>query len=342
MTNDNPGYNYNNIIYVECPGSSSQQREVLIEQINKISGVESVSSASVLLFYPQSGNNISLPGEQKELINFAELYYANDSYIIDMEFNIIKGESFSKERSAPGDILISEDFEEKLINLTNWEDGVIGKTVHTSEKGLGTIVGVYEKIRVGTIIDEDIRPSLISFSNRVERYLFIKMREITLENQNQLNEIISQTIKTDNFTINNYSESILKRYNEARIFRNTILAGGVITTIIMLLGLIAYITNEIGRRSSEIAIRKINGALERDIVKLFIIDIYKLAIPSIIIGATVAYYLSNQILQNFTKKIDLDFSLLALCSIIVLTIITISTYLSCLKISKQNPSDNIK
>lgn len=341
MTNENPGYNYQNIIYIETPGSTTQQRDVLVEQLSKIAEVESISWASVLLFYPQSGNNINLPGETKELFNYAELYYANDSYIKDMKFNIIKGEPFSKEKSAPEDILISEDFEEKLLNMTNWRDGVIGKTVQTSEKGLATIVGVYQKIRVGTIIDEDIRPSLISYSNKVDRYIFLKMKDISLESQNKISEVISNTIKSDNYTINAYGESLIKRYNQARIFRNTILAGGIIATLIMLLGLIAYITNEISRRSSEIAIRKINGALERDIVTLFIIDIYKLAIPSIFIGAVISNYLSNQILQNFTKKIALNLILLLGCSLFVLIIITISTYLSCLKISKQNPSQNL-
>ena len=258
-----------------------------------------------------------------------------------MKFNIIKGEPFSKEKSAPNDILISEDFEEKLLNMTNWSDGVIGKTVQTSEKGLATIVGVYQKIRVGTIIDEDIRPSLISYSNKVDRYIFLKMEDMSLEKQNKISEVISNTLKSDNFTINSYGESLIKRYNQARIFRNTILAGGIIATLIMLFGLIAYITNEISRRSSEIAIRKINGALERDIVRLFIIDIYKLAIPSIIIGAFVSNYLSNQILHNFSKKIAVNLVLLLGCSLFILIIITFSTYLSCLKISKQNPSRNI-
>ena len=341
MTNEDPGYNYQNIVYIESPGSTTKQREVLVEQLGKIAGVESVSWASVLLFYPQSGNNITLPGQPKELFNFAELYYANDSYIRDMKFNIIKGEPFSKEKSAPNDILISEDFEEKLLNMTNWRDGVIGKTVQTSEKGLATIVGVYQKIRVGTIIDEDIRPSLISYSNKVDRYIFLKMEDMSLEKQNKISEVISNTLKSDNFTINSYGESLIKRYNQARIFRNTILAGGIIATLIMLFGLIAYITNEISRRSSEIAIRKINGALERDIVRLFIIDIYKLAIPSIIIGAFVSNYLSNQILHNFSKKIAVNLVLLLGCSLFILIIITFSTYLSCLKISKQNPSRNI-
>ena len=164
---------------------------------------------------------------------------------------------------------------------------------------------------------------------------------MSLEKQNKISEVISNTLKSDNFTINSYGESLIKRYNQARIFRNTILAGGIIATLIMLFGLIAYITNEISRRSSEIAIRKINGALERDIVRLFIIDIYKLAIPSIIIGAFVSNYLSNQILHNFSKKIAVNLVLLLGCSLFILIIITFSTYLSCLKISKQNPSRNI-
>ncbi len=67
-------------------------------------------------------------------------------------------------------------------------------------------------------------------------------------------------------------------------FRNGILVAGIVTMIIALFGLVGYTSDEVNRRRKEIAIRKVNGAKVKDILRIFLKDIMKIALPCIIVG----------------------------------------------------------
>ena len=55
--------------------------------------------------------------------------------------------------------------------------------------------------------------------------------------------------------------------------------GGIVTLIITLIGLIGYINDETNRRGKEIAVRKINGATEVNILSLMTRDVAWMALP---------------------------------------------------------------
>jgi len=63
--------------------------------------------------------------------------------------------------------------------------------------------------------------------------------------------------------------------------------------LITVIGLIGYLNDEIARSRKSLAIRKINGATVNNIVRIFVTDIWKIAIPSVILGLAGAWYLAS-------------------------------------------------
>ena len=105
-------------------------------------------------------------------------------------------------------------------------------------------------------------------------------------------------------------------YKDIRLFRDSVIVAGLIMLVITLLGLFGYITDEVHRRSKEIAIRKVNGATSMDILRILSVNISFIAIPSILIGLGFAYMVGTEWLKQFAVKIPLSIALFAGCGFI--------------------------
>ena len=139
-----------------------------------------------------------------------------------------------------------------------------------------------------------------------------------------------------------YSALIEDVYSDARKFRDQVMIGGSITLIIALIGLIGYTNDEINRRRKELAIRKVNGAILKDILSLFLGDIMKIAIPAILIGSVGSYFVAEHWQQQFAAKIPLSWWLfLSGAALVVLVIIVCVVYRVCRAVN-DDPVNSLK
>ena len=112
--------------------------------------------------------------------------------------------------------------------------------------------------------------------------------------------------------------------------------------IIALTGLVAYVRDEVSRRRSEIAIRLIHGASMADVQKIFLLDLLKIALPAVVIGALCAWKVGEQLLQLFAVKIDLTWYLFAECILIVCLVVWLVAFGMVWKAARANPTENLK
>ena len=105
--------------------------------------------------------------------------------------------------------------------------------------------------------------------------------------------------------VKSYASELANQYASQLNFRNGILVAGIVTMIIALFGLVGYTSDEVNRRRKEIAIRKVNGAKVKDILRIFLKDIIKIALPCIIVGDLGAWLIARQWLMSFSEKITM-------------------------------------
>jgi putative ABC transport system permease protein len=342
MVNDNPGYAYENLLYCNTSGVTKVERQKAIEELKRIPEVQAVATCSTLPMFGTSGNNVSEPGKKQELFNIADLYHADANYLSLMEIPVVAGKDFEHSAADSAQVLVSQSFADKLAKMLNWKDGVVGKAIQISEHGVCTIKGVYRNIRIGSISDPDDRPSIISYSNLPVRNIMIKLQHINSENIRQVNKVLQTALPNKDIVITPYKTSMTFLYTSSRLFRNSVLIGGIITLIIVLIGLIGYTNDEISRRSAEIAIRKVNGASAREILRLFIKDILRIAIPALVIGELMAAVAAEKWMENFAQKTSLSLFIFLGCGIAVLVIILSVVSLDSYRTAVQNPVDAIK
>ena len=343
MINDDIGYDYSTLGSVLLDGVSIEQRQLALEELRKLASVKEVTMSYANLTEFQSGDNIYLPDDDHEYMNIADLFHVGNSYFDVMGIPIVSGRTFTEQTDTMREVMVSRRFEERMKKLAGW-DQALGKQIHcTSFDGLHTIVGVFEDIRIGSITYPDTRPSVCFYSRKPENMHYLLIRFYTMDGLEAANKRLKELV-TDNPDINitPYSQMVVKLYTDARNFRTTVMIGGLVALLVALIGLIGYLSGEIGRRQKEIAIRKVNGARTADVIRLFIIDIMRVALPATFIGTVGAWYVSRLWQEQFCEKAVLSPLLFIGCALLVLLVILCVVCIGCRRVTTSNPVDYLK
>ncbi|MDH6342077.1 putative ABC transport system permease protein [Parabacteroides sp. PFB2-12] len=345
MVNDDTGYNADQIAYCELSGVNRELRQKALDEVGRLAEVAEVSSASSLLFYGASGNNIALPDNDTDMFNVADLYFVGNNYFDMMQIPIIEGRLF-REHGAANEVMVSRSFANKILAYVDWTDGVIGKEIliseHSEEGGTFTICGVYENIRIGAIGMEDTRPSIMFSATTPANYMQIKFHQLTAESMKAVEDLLVRLLPDKDIQLYSYEAELLNRYSDSKRFRDQVLIGGLITLIICLIGLLGYTSDEMNRRRKETAIRKVNGATIMDILRLFVTDISRIALPALIIGGMGAALVASRWMQQFPQKADVSILTYLCCGVVVFLIILCAVAIKSFKAAVDNPAESVK
>ena len=346
MVNDNPGYSYERLAFCNLEGVSQSSRKALMDEIRKQGEVEDVTTCYELPAFSGSGDIVYRPGSEDAVAHFRDLYGTNANFVSLLEMKVIEGQAFDESYSDSMQlVMVSRQMATELANAFQWKDGVVGKKLDIGGHGTDdpfTVVGVYDDVRMGRIDQEGMVNSAIFFSKRAEQTLVVKFRERNAENLAHINNVIKEFLPDREINLIDYRFSLTKLYDTSRIFRDSVVAGGIITLIIALIGLIGYINDETNRRGKEIAVRKINGATERDILRLISSDIVWMALPAILIGAGASWFASEKWLQQFSEKIPMNAGLFATGSVVVLAVILLTVVYRTWMVANANPVLSLK
>ena len=343
MVNDNPGYDYSTLGSVLKDGVSSEQCLLAMEELRKLSCVKGVTMAYANLTEHQSGDNIYLPGSERENMNIADLFYVGDGYFDVMGIPIVSGRTFSEQTDTLREVMVSRQFEERMKQIAGWDRAVGKQIICTSFEGPYTIVGVYEDTRIGSITNPDTRPSICYYSRKPDRMHYILIRFQSMDGLEEANKLVKE-LMSDNpdIAVTPYNQMVTELYTDAHRFRTTVMIGGLVALLIALIGLVGYLAGEIGRRQKEIAIRKVNGATIADVLRLFQTDILRVVLPAVVIGAAGAWYVARLWLEQFSEKTALSPLIFiggaALVTAVILTVVC----LGCYRVASSNPVDYLK
>lgn len=342
MVNDNPGYRPDEIGLCYLSGTDSTARRKVIDEMMRLPEVKAVSSCYHPLFHPASGNNISLPDEERQLFNIADLYTCGEGYLDMMGIPVIEGGSFTEGVSRSEEVMVSRSFVEKMGNFVDWSDGVVGKQINISEHGLRTICGVFEDFRLGSINIPDERPKVLFYGSAPSPYLLVQFHSLTSEAMSHAQELLDRTFPDRKLSIQSYRGELADCYQDTRRFHHSVMIGGLVTLIISLIGLVGYTNDEVNRRRKEMAIRKINGATIREVVTMFNRDIARIALPAVVLGGAFAYAVAGKWQEQFVEKVPLSWYLFVGCGIIVLAVILLVVTVNSEKAARENPVNCLK
>lgn len=348
LTNYRTGFEYKNILYTSLSGTQNVERERCIQELKRLPNVSGVTWGYQEMFMKCSGNNVYDPQNDKEYMNIADMYDVGPDYHKVFSIPILEGTGFTTELgdSVSQEVMVSRSFIDKMEKLAGWTGSPIGKQVFITEhQGRPyTICGVYEEIHLGSQVAEDFddRPTVMFYNTHPNYLLYIRLKEMGPEQIKEIQDIVSRTMPSQEKQVYSLDLEMANQYNMLLHVRNSILFVGLCILVIALIGLIAYIRDEVNRRRSEIAIRIIHGAQVKDVQLIFLKDILKIAIPAVLIGTAFALFASNRLLELFAFKINLTGYIFGGCILVVLIIMLILSTSMIWKAARSNPINNLR
>ena len=344
------GYDYDNVAIVSIDASDANQRQQCMAEIRRMPNVKDCCSTYSVPIngYNSGGNMVGIPGDDNNTINIMEMSGVDDNYFKMMNIPIVQGSFFTDRSDSCRQVIIDERCAEKLIKTWHWKDGVVGKQITCTghDENVFTVCGVCKNVRWG-----DVRtcgdmmngfPLLYFYSLKRSFYILVKFNELKEESLSELQTKVQSLYPNNKVIVKSYASELANQYASQLNFRNGILVAGIGTMIIALFGLVGYTSDEVNRRRKEIAIRKVNGAKVKDILRIFLKNIMKIALPCIIVGDIGAWLIARQWLMSFSEKITLTPLLFICVTILLLVIIALSVIINCYKVANSNPVKYLK
>lgn len=350
MLSTNPGYDYDNVAIVTVNASNANQRNQSFAEIKRMPNVKKCCSTYHIPLngYGRSGNMVGTPGDDTNTFNIIDMEGVDDNFFKMMNIPIVQGTFFTERNDSCRQVIIDERGAEKLINIWHWKDGVVGKQITCTghDEYVFTICGVCKNIRWGDMATDgdDMKnfPALYFYAPKTAYYMLVKFNEQKDESLSELQQKVQSLYPNNQVIVTSYASELASQYSSQLNFRNGILVAGIVTMIIALFGLVGYTSDEVNRRRKEIAIRKVNGAKVKDILRIFLKDIMKIALPCIIVGDLGAWLIARQWLMSFSEKITMTPLLFIGVTIILLVIIGLSVVINCYKVANSNPVKYLK
>lgn len=348
VSNADTGYDYKNLYYFDMFDGDRQALVRAVQTLKSLPEVTGVAAAYNLPFDGSNGDNVYLPGDDRELFNIA------DQYECSPEFYDLMGIEFLEGR-APRDsseIVVDEKFVTKMAGFTDWSDGAVGKQVFITghdrsrdeDRSYFTISGVYKSYIIGNLTGVDPRPSALFYGEigSMSSWMPHTFFKVSPDALPKVHQALEQALEGREINILSYEEQMRAAYADSKKMRNTMAIGAVFSLLIALLGLIGFIRDESLRRSKEMAVRKINGATTQDILGVFATDILKLSLVMALLADIAAFFVARKWLEQFAEKVSLNPLYFIGGALIVLLIVLGVVVLNCLKIARENPVESLK
>lgn len=335
LINKNPGYDEGNVAMVYNPSRTKVESEALKAALMGLPYVEDITKSDG---YPGAGYSGEIVRDETGRELFSTRFdYVGENYIEVMGMELATGR-FPKDSS---EILVNEKFAE-LVNLT--PETVVGKRFGFggSLSSQPIVSGVVKDFTTGTYYQEQ-QPYV---GVNAEKYILncwnIKLAAPAEESYMKLTAALPELTNGKapySFLFSNRKREL---YKDVAEFRSLITIAAVLLMLICAIGMTGYMTDEMRRRSREIAIRKVNGATTSSVVRLICRSVLVTALPAVALGTAVAWYFSALWLDQFAVTLNGLWFKFVLSAMITLVFIMVIAVLLTTRRASANPVENLK
>ncbi|MCP4723886.1 MAG: FtsX-like permease family protein [bacterium] len=329
IRNNGLGYNKENIVNVTIFSDETQKNYPLYK--DRIMGNPSVLGVTATSFTPSVTNwREGLPFEGRDETNSIGFFrMAGDFNIIDVfEMEIIEGRTFDRNFST--DLFNAHILNEAAVKAIGWDiKEAVGKGFgYQDDEGImkGRVIGVVKDFNFRSL-HHQVDPMAVTVLPAFFQYVSIRIDPDNVTTvleflENEWNEVNSGYP----FEYYFYDEEFDKLYKADSRTEKLFNYFTFLAIFVACLGLFALSSYTVQKRSKEIGIRKVLGANFPKMILLLMKEFLLMIIIANTLAIPAAYYLSDNWLQNFAFKADLNMNIFILSSILtfLIAIITIS------------------
>jgi putative ABC transport system permease protein len=349
MLSGNLGYNKNALLILTTPKDWTQegynQIQSVRQELSRINGVDN----STVSFEIPDGNNgwdipILKPGQDSTHAIPAKILQPDEGYADTYQLPMLAGPFFSTNRNDFDHLrIVINETAAKALGWKNPADA-IGNQVTVAGLNTFKVIGVIKDFhfesmqsRITPIVFVNVR------NNLMFRYITLKISSNNITGtidavRNKWAKLLPNAIFDYTFM-----DDVLQRlYTNEVNLKKAGFAATVLSTTIVVLGIIGLIILNIGRRKKEIAMRKVLGASSLNIIYHFNREFLLILLLSNFIAWPVCWLVLNNWLNGYFYRTDLSLlpfmEVSLIIAILAFCLISLLTY----KVSVSNPVENIR
>lgn len=206
----------------------------------------------------------------------------------------------------------------------------------------GTVAGVTEDYNYTGVFEENI-PLVMLHRNFFQFVLMVRLDEDRMEDAVKALEAAWDEVYPESQS--NFiplGDIFRSQYRNEFNARDLVLAFTLLCFLIADLGLIVFMAFIIRRRTKEIAIRKVNGAMARDIVGMLNSNFIRYMALAFVAAVPLSWLVLHAWLQRFAYKTSLDWWIFAAAGVIVLAVSLLSVSLQSWRAASLNPVEGVR
>ncbi len=344
IQNSKIGFDKDQVIVVNNPGLTGENRETFRNEIEKLSGVKSASFGGFLPVANSSRTDNTFATEAVMNSDNAfnmQAWRIDYNYIPTLGMEIVKGRNFSPDFGADSTAII---INETTANLLDGADPIGRKLYSKDEQGVNveyTIIGVVKNFNF-----ESLRKNIGPLSLRLGNNSWVSAFRINTPNVQSLLNTIETTYKDFApgmpFSYQFLDEAFDNMYRQEQRIGKVAISFAILAIAIACLGLFGLATYMAEQRTKEIGIRKVLGASASNVVSMLSVDFLRLVFISFMIAAPVSWWVMHKWLEDFAFRISLGWWIFTVTGAFALILALLTVSYQALKAANANPVKSLR
>lgn len=336
MQNYTPGFNKDQVVYLKLNQQLLDQRNAFA---NELMQSPDVTDYAYTDWIPESDITASISGSWKENDFRFDRWFVDKRFMKLMEIPLASGNGFSENREET-EVIFSETalkqmpFLEKYRDQQVWTAGVSGGA---------RFVGVAKDIHHLSLRQGYAPLEYVCMGNAYQfDYMLLKISSNAGEAMKHIGEVFDRFSKYNNLELKFLDDAMQQRYEKESRLTQAISLFGLIAIIISLAGVYGMIVYNAQYKRKEIALRKVNGATEKEILVLLNRGFFLSLGGSFLLSCPLAYYVISFWLSGFAYRTPVHWWIFLLAGSIVFLISLLTVSWQSWRAATVNPVEGLK
>ncbi len=332
-----PGFSKDNVIYFRAEGRIGESKDAFLMELKKIPGVINVTCSDHTLIGHEHTTSLSWEGKNPDDNIAFEFAFTGYNVAETFGLEMSSGRSFSSDYGDEASKIILNETAIKAMGIHD----PIGKKVDFWGKK-EEIIGIVKDFHFESF-HEKIKPLFFKFNEKESNLIMVRLKAYsgreTISRIEALYEKFNAGFIFDyKYLDQDFQNEYLAEQRASELSRY--FAGiAILITCLGLIGLVAY---TVERRSKEIALRKISGSNEFQIINLLSMEFTSLVILALLISLPSAYLIARLWLGNFAYRTDLGYGIFITAGLSAMAIACITVSWVSWKAATRNPVDALR
>ena len=334
MRNYNMGYNCDNLLLMNNT-VELERIPALRDILENITGIERVSFASDAL--PESGSNQTFQ-HHGQTLSFQEFYVDSAFFdILGIKIKSFTGVPFSKDA-----VFVNR----KAYNALQFD--TVSYVFEFRENYSLQIAGILSDFNFGSL-HQDVGMLMIRSNENTNQFwmksrIYVKISAAAdrFKTKEEIKRVYSEFNGGIPFEMRFADDIVQQWYEKENKMAKLLSSFTVLTFVILLMGIFALSLYYVQQRKKEIAIRKVNGATELEIMRMLNYNFVRWILIAFVIAVPIAYYAVTRWLENFAYKTTLSWWVFALAGVVTLVLSVVSISVQSWQAATAKPIKSLK